>query len=508
MIRDLWEAKLLTKHSLPKPIRIQGDRKMQSKKLSRRDFLRLGALTVAAAAGTAALGGCSNQPPEVVEKEVKVTEIVEKEVKVPGEDKIVEVTAVPAELAGSVSFWTMPNGADPDAAIAAEIDAFNATYAGVEITPTTVGWGDAFSAIQTAVQGGEGPCATQLGTTWVPTFGTMGGLHTFTAAEIEELGGVDAFIPAAWETAKIYDNVVSLPWFSDVRCMLYRTDVFDEIGIDPDEAFATLDSFVAAMEQIRDSSVDIAPFVHPGRNDWNVWQNAVQWGWAYGGSILTEDGTQAAFNSPEFVAGVTAFDQMYGKGLTPENTLELNSAQCDAEFGEGRAAVMISGPWMISNLRDLEGSGYIEEVANNYAVAQFPSGPGGQYTFFGGSNVSILTSCADYEATFAFVKYLMSKESQIRYGNAIGMLPATVEAQSDSSFVDDPEFSVFIEAAPSGRTSPNIPRWGAVENTLNSALQALWEEVGAAGVGTLIDEATVQARLDEAAETVNSILAS
>ncbi|MBN1811147.1 MAG: sugar ABC transporter substrate-binding protein [Anaerolineae bacterium] len=476
---------------------------MESKKLSRRDFLRLSAF---AAAG-AILAGCSC-PPQVVEKEVTVTEMVEKEVKVPGEDKIVEVTAVPADLAGSIAFWAMPNGADPAAAINAEIEAFSKAYPGVEITPEIVGWGDAFSSIQTAVQGGTGPSATQMGTTWVPTFGTMGGLHTFTTGELAELGGAAAFVPASWATSKIFENVVAIPWFADVRCILYRTDVFAEIGIDPKEAFATLDNFVAALEQIRDSDLDIAPFVHPGRNDWNVWQNAVQWGWAYGGDILTEDGTQAAFDSSEFVAGVTAFDRLYGRGLTPENTLELNSSQCDAEFGQGRAAVMISGPWMISNFRNLEGSGFSEEVANNYAVAQFPAGPGGQYTFFGGSNVGILTSCADYEATFAFIKYLMSKESQIRYGNAIGMLPTTVEAQNDPAFTDDPEFSAFIAAAPSGKTSPNIPRWGAVENTLNSTLQSLWEEVGAAGVDTPIDEATVQARLSEAAETVNSILAS
>jgi multiple sugar transport system substrate-binding protein len=245
--------------------------------------------------------------------------------------------------------------------------------------------------------------------------------------------------------------------------------------------------------------------VHPGRNDWNVWQNAVQWGWAYGGDILTSDGTQAAFNSAEFVDGVTAFDQLYGMGLTASNTLELNSAQTDAEFGQGRAATFMSGPWMISNFRNLEGSGYSQEVADNVGIAPFPAGPGGNYTFFGGSNLGIFTSCPNYNAAWLFVQYLLSKESQIRYGNAIGMLPVTVEAQGDPGFTEDPLFSVFIEAAPTGKTSPNIPRWGAVENTLNTALQGLWEDVAASG-STPISRPLVQERLDEAADAVNVIL--
>lgn len=454
------------------------------------------------AALSLALAACGPTPtPEVIRETVEVR--VEQTVEVP-----VEVTVEPAELSGDILIWVMPNGADPQAAIDAEIAEFNKLYPNVAVTAEIVGWGDAYGAIQTAVQGGEGPCITQMGTTWVPTFGTMGGLHTFTAGEIDELGGAGAFVDASWATASIYNNVVAIPWFADVRAIYYRTDVLEEAGVDPDEAFSSLDSFVGALQAIADSGVDIAPFVHPGRNDWNVWQNATQWGWAYGGDLLKqEDGAwKAAFDSSEFVAGVTAFDQLYGKGLTPDNALELNSAQCEAEFGQGRAATLMSGPWMISNFRDLEGSGYAQEVADNVAVAQFPPGPGGQYTFFGGSNLGILNSCKEYEAAWAFVKFLLSKESQIRYGNAIGMLPVTFEAQTDPAFTEDPLFSVFIEAAPTGKTSPNIPDWGAVENTLNTALQGLWEDVAAAGIGTPIDEATVQARLDEAAVTVNSIL--
>ena len=409
-----------------------------------------------------------------------------------------------SKATGDITIWTMPNGADPQGAIDAEIAAFEAENPGVNVTAEIVGWGDAFGAIQTAVQGGEGPCITQMGTTWIPTFGAMGGLHTFTAEEMAEVGGEDAYVAASMATGKVFGNVVALPWFADVRAIMYRTDVLEAAGLTEEEAFADTDSFIAALEAIKDSGQDIAGLVHPGRNDWNVWQNATQWGWSYGGDILTEDGTAATFNSPEFVAGVTQYYQLYGLGLTPANTLELNSSQTDAEYGEGRASMTMTGPWMISNLNDLEASGYAQVVADNTAIAPFPTGPTGvDATYFGGSNVGILTTCDDYEAAWAFVKYLMTDESQIRYGNAVGMLPTTTTAQSDSSFVDDPWFSVFIAAAPSGMVSPSVPRWGAIENTLNTALQDLWEEVAAVDV---IDTATVQAALDDAAESVDTIL--
>ncbi len=105
------------------------------------------------------------------------------------------------------------------------------------------------------------------------------------------------------------------------------------------------------------------------------------------------------------------------------------------------------------------------------------------------------------------MKYLLGKESQIRYANAVGMLPSTMDGQSDPIFTEDPLFSVFIDAAVNGKTSNNIAAWGQVENNLQTALQALWEDVAALGIGPPIDEATVQERMDEAVETVNTLLA-
>ncbi len=424
-------------------------------------------------------------------------------------------TAAPTEApkpSGELVLWIMPNGADPQAAIDAELADFMAQYPDIKVTTEVVGWGDAYSRIQTAVQGGEGPCVTQLGTTWVPTFGTMGGLVEFTSDQIATLGGAENFVPASWSTAGVEGKTVSIPWFADVRAIAYRADVLEKIGVSADEAFKDADAFVATLEKVKaanlkDAAGDvISPFINTGRNDWNVWQNASMWLWNFGGDLLTADGTKAAFNSDAAVAGVTFYYGLYGKGLTAADTLELNSSQTDARFGEGSTFSYMTGPWIISNARNQAASGWSDESAKNLAFAPIPAGPGGQYTFVGGSNLAIMKTCKYPEAAFELVKFLTSKTSQIRYANAIGMLPATMEGQNDPTFVDDPLFSVFIKAAAHGKTSNPIPAWGQVENTINPAFQALWETVSADGIGKPITAAEVKATLDEAAATVDSLL--
>ncbi len=344
----------------------------------------------------------------------------------------VEEETGPAEI----MLWIMPNGADPQGAIDAELAEFVKENPNITVTTEVVGWGDAYGRIQTAVQGGEGPCVTQLGTTWVPTFGTMGGMVQFDAKQVKALGGEKNFVPASWSTAVVEDQVDAIPWFADVRAIAYRADVLATIGLTPEEAFKDMDSFTATLEAVKAAGlknatgVEIAPFIHTGRNDWNVWQNASMWSWNYGGDILNADGTKAAFNTDEAIAGIEKYYGLYGNGLTSADTLELNSAQTDARFGaEAAAFAYMTGPWIISNARNQAVSEWPDESAKNLAFAPIPAGPGGQFTFVGGSNLGIMKTCKYPVAAFELVKFLTSKTSQIRYANAIGMLPATMEGQ-------------------------------------------------------------------------------
>ncbi len=322
------------------------------------------------------------------------------------------------------------------------------------------------------------------------------------------MGGSKAFVPAAWKLtgAQGSSEVTAAPWFVDVRALAYRKDVFQKAGVDPKQAFKDLKSFEAALQKVKDANPDVAPFVHPGRNDWNVWQNASQFVWNYGGDILNKDNTQAAFNSDKSVDGVHQLTSFYGKGLTAPDTLELNSAEAEARFGNGEAASIIASSYLISQARSPKDQGgwQSDEARNNLAFAEFPAGPGGQYTFVGGSQLGIFNDCPQPEVAVKFVQYLTSNESQARYASNIGMLPAREEAQKAEAF-NDPLYQPFKAGSQKGKAAPAIVEWGGIENAFQTELQGLWEEV-AASEGEPIDRETVKQRLDAAAETVNGLL--
>jgi multiple sugar transport system substrate-binding protein len=409
-----------------------------------------------------------------------------------------------------IVFWHMPNGGDPAGAVRAEIEAFNQIYPDIQVEAQQVSWAEAFLRIQTAVQGGEGPDVTQLGTTWVPGFTAMGGLREYTPAEVAAWGGESAFAPASWSTRGLVwtDAVTAAPWFTDVRALAYRTDVLAELGLTPEVAFADMESFENTLQLIKQARPDMAPFVHPGRNDWNVWQNTAMFVWAYGGDILTPDLSAAAFNSPEAVRGITQFYGLYGKGLTAPDTLELNSSQTEFRFGQGQAATVITGSYVISSARAPEtasGAWPDAQAKANLGFVPVPAGPGGQWTFIGGSNLAILKSSKNQEAAVKFVNFLLSRESQVRYGQGIGMLPAVLSARADPAFTDDPLYSGLIRAAANGWTAPATGLWGQIEPAFQEALVGMWDDV-AISPDQPIGIELVQQRMNAGARAVNNLL--
>ncbi len=474
------------------------------------------------------LGACAQATPQVVKETVVVTKEVEKVVtkeveKVVTQEKVVtkEVekvvvatpTPVPEEPI-TLKVWIMPNGPDPLGAMQQEAAEFQKMHPNVTIEVEVLDWGAAWPKITTAATSGEGPDISQLGTTWTASIAAMGALRPFTKDEIAAMGGAENFVEASWQTCNPVGSgfTVAVPWFVDTRAILYRTDVYEKAGVDPEEAFQTWETFDAALAKLKEAQdkgiVEQYPIGFPGKNDWNVLHNFAPWVWEAGGDLLNPGNTAATFNSPEAIEGVKFYASLYTKGYTPPDVLELNTAQVEGLFSDGKIATVITGPWMVKGARtpNDKGGWGDNEAAKYIATHEIPAGPAGRFTFVGGSNLTVWNSSKHPEMAVEFVKFLVSKESQVRYSNNIGMLPAVKEALADPAFSEDPLLKVFVSAVEHGKSYPAIPAWGAIENAMVKALGALWDDV--AGVNGPFDPDTmIPARLNQAKQEVDALLA-
>lgn len=429
-----------------------------------------------------------------------------------------------------LNMWIMPNSPKPVQDLEDVLSDFKKEHPEIDIIITCIDWGAAWTKLTTAATSGIAPDICQIGSTWVGAISAMGALLPLND-RISELGGSDAFLPAIWETAGIENSgiVTAIPWFVDVRALYYRTDIFKKLGLTTKD-LETWESFEKTLEKIKQAkvvmdkngnmyygeegekklkepgSVLVAPLGIPGKNDWNVVHNFAPWIWSAGGDWLSRDRTTSILNSEEVLKGALFYTGLVTKGYVPKSCLELNSAQIAANFYHGEYAITFDGPWAVKYLRlpPEEGGSAHTIAAKNYDVALFPKGPAGRVHFFGGSNLAIFKVSKHPNEAWKVIKYLCSKEAQIKYADKTGFLPSRIDAFDDPFFDKDPQRKVFKRAVKYGRAYPCIAAWGPVEPILTRRLGILWDYV--VGVYGFFDPARIKEQLEMAKQEVDVVL--
>jgi multiple sugar transport system substrate-binding protein len=411
----------------------------------------------------------------------------------------------------TLNVWIMPNSLEPVADLENIFKAFEKENPDIKIKVTSVDWGAAWTKITTAATSNDVPDIVQLGSTWVGAISSMGALWDM-KDKLPEIGGAATFVPAAWVTRGIcgLDQVTSIPWFVDARAMYFRTDVFKKLGLTRKD-LDTWDSFDKALAKIKSASlvvdgVKIFPLGISGKNDWNVIHNLAPWIWGAGGDFLADDNKQSALDSNAALDGVLFYVNLVKKGYVPLEYLELNSAQVSSNFNQGAVAVYFDGPYEVKTLTTppQQGGAAGSIAARNFAVAPYPQGPKGRYTFVGGSNLAIFKASKHKEQAWRVIKYLMQKEVQIAYCKVTGFLPSRLEAFNDSYIISDPHRKIFKEAILYGKTYPCIAAWGVLEPILTRRFGIMWDYV--TGTTDKVEAGEISKQLKLARGEVEAVL--
>lgn len=396
-----------------------------------------------------------------------------------------------------VTMWIMPNSGTPDQDFMEILQPFLEANPDIEVQPTVLDWGSAWTKLTTAATSGEGPDITQLGTTQIAAIAAMGALEELTPI-YDRFGGEEAFYEATLPTTQILgggDERYAAPWFIDTRALFYRKDVCEAAGVNPETDFETWDSFKEALTKMKDIEIDgkkITPLGMPGKNDWNVIHNYAPWIWGAGGEFIAEDNKTCVINSDEAVEGVKFYTELATEGLLSMPGLEKNSAEIEATFNEGEFGAMFSGAYEIATLRREK-----PELAEKVGTAPFPAGPKGRYAFFGGSGLSVFKTSKNKEAAFKVIEYLMTPEAQVAYQEKCGNLP-TVKAAYETDFIANEEMrEAFKVQADFGKAYPSVAGWGPSETILQKGLSNVWDNV--MGVFGPYDPAKTKEILDQTA---------
>jgi multiple sugar transport system substrate-binding protein len=220
---------------------------VSQKKLNRRDFLRLSALT---AAGAALAGCCPPAEPEVVEREVVVTEVVTEREEV---EREVPVTVPPEEMEPvelRIAWW---GGDSRTTKTITVIEMFQELYPHVTMLYEFSGWDDHWTKLATQAAGGNLPDIMQHDyariSEWVQNellmpldaYADDGTLDFSNVADTTLAGG------------RIDGELYGVPLGTNALDMEIAVDLLEEAGLDMPAADWSWDDFEELCAAINDS---------------------------------------------------------------------------------------------------------------------------------------------------------------------------------------------------------------------------------------------------------------
>ncbi len=344
------------------------------------------------------------------------------------------------------------------------LDDFQSSYH-VQVNTQNFTWETAWNELLRIALYGQGPDVSEIGNTWLSSLVAMEALRPLTPRELGFLGGQAHFVPAAWggSAGLGEDKIWTVPWLIDTRVIYYRRDWLEQAGIKETSAFETHEAMIGTLGRLQASKIEI-PWAMPTRSSLDMLLNMTSWVWKAGGHFRTPDGRRLRLGEPEAQAGMRAYFELHHFLAPPAQA--LNVVETDLLFSQGKAAAVISGPWLLRTL--MQAGTLLPDVG----VALVPGVP-----YVGGTDLVIWRHALNVHNAIQFIAHLTSPKTQRHIFNLTGFLPSCAAVLDDEPFTSDPYYRVFAQSLKSGRMLQRSRRWAVIEQRLVNMLSQLWSDL-------------------------------
>jgi multiple sugar transport system substrate-binding protein len=283
-------------------------------------------------------------------------------------------------------------------------------------------------------------------------FASMGILADLTE-HVTAWGQADAYFPGHWSSTIWQGNNYGVPDNSSCLALWYNTELLTAAEIEPPTNWAELTAAATALTEGDQYGLAVSA----DRSE----QGTFQWLpflWETGEDIATidsEGGRRALQLWVDYVAD----------GLMSKEVLTWDQGELGGQFGEGKAAMMVNGPWMIpgitSTYPDLKWD--IVTLPPDQVAA----------SILGGENyaVSATSKHVDAAAAWDLLAFTQTPDILKAYLIEAGKLPARQDLAEDAAWTDDPILKAFLEQLKVARPRAYGANYPEISVAIQEAMQ-------------------------------------
>lgn len=240
----------------------------------------------------------------------------------------------------------------------------------------------------------------------------------------------DDMDPSKWAASSSQDGkLFGLPWDAGTAGLFYRTDYFDEAGVDP-ESVKTWDDLIAAGKKVK-KATGAELLVSDVSGSSSLVPLLMQ---QQGAGYFSDDG-DITLDSPEATKALDIVKRLNDAGLI------RNEKGWDALVRankSGKVAAEATGVWWAGTL-----IGEMPELKGKFGAMPLPAveSGGARTAANGGSGLAIPAQAKNPDAAWAFTKFVLTDtDNQVSMMKKDGLFPAYLPALKDEYFTQDQDY--------------------------------------------------------------------
>lgn len=319
-------------------------------------------------------------------------------------------------------------GEPKDRAIGHLVAEFEQRHPRIHIEHNPVPWDQSHSKLLTMIAGGTPPDLLTTTGQWMAEFRAMGALENL-KPWYQAWEHKDAWTPVAIQSGQIAtaiegENVYGFPIEASIRCMYYRRDWFDELGLKP---AATRQEWRRVCERMTSPQKKRYGYAFRGARGgfWSWWAMAEEF--AGTNEWFAED-SRCIINSPEHVKGLEFWNALYQDRLVPEDSLNWGYTELVQAFWSGVCGCCEQDTEVVGTCLE---HGMDETTL---LTAPMPAGPKARVGGVGVWFMSMASGSKQKDAAWEVMSWLQAPDQIVRYCKEVGMIPPVKQGMADPSF--------------------------------------------------------------------------
>ena len=237
---------------------------------------------------------------------------------------------------------------------------------------------------------------------------------------------VDDYVPAYLQPSLVGDVQYGLPFAGETTMLFYRTDRFEEAGLDPNKPPQTWEEFQQYAEQLTDtanSKYGFAVFAPESAYYFYPWL------WQAGGDTLNpDDPNDVIWDSPEGQKAADFYANL--AQYSPPDLLNASSWDGRVPFAEGDVAMYMAGTWFAGTLLT-----EFPDATGLWAAAPLPQDQRCATTI-AGDHLVVFKASKNPEAAYKWIEWLSSPQNMIGFNLGTPDSPGTL-LPPKTSLLDD-----------------------------------------------------------------------